>query len=195
MTFRGGLGVELADKGARRIIALTRGETDLPNIDDLIEAEWNDAKGKMDKTASIVRNFGSAQAAQAFNQMAIAEFEIPHHFTDDVLALTAQANVPPLGTRTDLRHIPFVTIDGADAKDFDDAVYAEPIEKGWRLIVAIADVSAYVEAGNALDLEAAKRGNSVYLPGTVVPMLPEACLLYTSPSPRDLSTSRMPSSA
>ena len=61
VTFRGGLGVELADKGARRIIALTRGETDLPNIDDLIEAEWNDAKGKMDKTASIVRNFGSAQ--------------------------------------------------------------------------------------------------------------------------------------
>ena len=174
VTFRGGLGVELADKGARRIIALTRGETDLPNIDDLIEAEWNDAKGKMDKTASIVRNFGSAQAAQAFNQMAIAEFEIPHHFTDDVLALTAQAKVPPLGARTDLRHIPFVTIDGADAKDFDDAVFAEPIEQGWRLIVAIADVSAYVEAGNALDLEAAKRGNSVYLPGTVVPMLPEA---------------------
>ena len=73
--------------------------------------------------------FWSAQAAQAFNQMAIAEFEIPHHFTDDVPALTAQANVLP-SARTDLRHIPFVTIDGADAKDFDDAVFAEPIEQG-----------------------------------------------------------------
>jgi len=75
--------------------------------------------------------------------------------------------------RTDLRDLPLVTIDGADAKDFDDAVYCEAKPKGWRLLVAIADVSAYVAAGSALDVEARKRGNSVYFPGRVIPMLPE----------------------
>ncbi|MFA7618574.1 MAG: ribonuclease R [Thiohalomonadaceae bacterium] len=75
--------------------------------------------------------------------------------------------------RTDLRDIPLVTIDGDDAMDFDDAVYAEPRGKGWRLIVAIADVSHYVRPGTALDAEAVSRGNSVYFPGRVVPMLPE----------------------
>ena len=77
--------------------------------------------------------------------------------------------------RRDLRDYPLVTIDGADARDFDDAVFAEPTDHGgWRLIVAIADVSHYVRPDSALDLEARKRGNSVYLPDRVVPMLPEA---------------------
>ena len=76
--------------------------------------------------------------------------------------------------RTDLRRLPLVTIDGADAKDFDDALYCEPTAKGWRLVVAIADVSHYVRPGTALDQEARQRGNSVYFPRSVVPMLPEA---------------------
>lgn len=75
--------------------------------------------------------------------------------------------------RVDLRHLPLVTIDGADARDFDDAVYAEPTPKGWKLLVAIADVSHYVEPGSALDQEARERGNSVYFPERVIPMLPE----------------------
>ena len=75
--------------------------------------------------------------------------------------------------RTDLRAMPLVTIDGDDSMDFDDAVYAEPRGKGWRLVVAIADVSHYVDPGTALDAEARLRGNSVYFPGRVIPMLPE----------------------
>ena len=170
--FRGGLGIEGAEKGARRIVELAKGGA-TPQLDDLIEAEMNDAKGKIAKTASILRNFGPADSADAFIQLAIAEFDIPHVFSDEILASTAQASVPELGNRVDLRDTPLVTIDGADAKDFDDAVFAEPHGSGWRVIVAIADVSAYVAADSALDAEAAKRGNSVYLPGTVVPMLPE----------------------
>ncbi|WP_111746311.1 ribonuclease R [Salinisphaera orenii] len=76
--------------------------------------------------------------------------------------------------RVDLRDLPLVTIDGADAKDFDDAVHARPTDKGWQLWVAIADVAHYVSAGSALDAEAAERGTSAYFPGRVVPMLPEA---------------------
>jgi ribonuclease R len=75
--------------------------------------------------------------------------------------------------REDLRELPLVTIDGEDARDFDDAVYCERKPKGWRLLVCIADVSAYVEPGTALDTEAYERGNSVYFPDRVVPMLPE----------------------
>ena len=76
--------------------------------------------------------------------------------------------------RKDLRRLPLVTIDGETARDFDDAVFAEPRGNGWRLVVAIADVAHYVEAGKALDQEAWRRGTSVYLPDRVVPMLPEA---------------------
>jgi len=75
--------------------------------------------------------------------------------------------------RVDLRHLPLVTIDGEDARDFDDAVYCEPTPKGWKLLVAIADVSSYVELDAPMDEEARLRGNSVYFPGRVIPMLPE----------------------
>lgn len=110
-------------------------------------------------------------------EMAIASHNLPHAFPDDVLRDAAAVDpvVPAsaIGDRVDLRAMPLVTIDGADAKDFDDAVYAEPLRDGFRLVVAIADVSHYVEAGNAIDAEAYQRATSVYFPGFVVPMLPE----------------------
>src|SRR6201999_3531005 len=85
-----------------------------------------------------------------------------------------KAKPPTLTGREDLRHIPFVTIDPSDARDHDDAVYAEPADKGgWVVWVAIADVAAYVRTGTALDREAQDKGNSVYFPDRVEPMLPE----------------------
>ena len=85
-----------------------------------------------------------------------------------------EVDVEALTERVDLRDLPLVTIDGSDARDFDDAVYCEPTSSGWRLVVAIADVANYIRLGSDLDKEAAKRGTSVYLPGKVVPMLPPA---------------------
>lgn len=102
-------------------------------------------------------------------------FEWPEDVTVEVAKIPQQVDESQLKGRTDLRDLPFVTIDGEDAKDFDDAVYCYKKPKGgYQLYVAIADVSNYVAKGSALDKEAARRGNSVYFPGKVVPMLPEA---------------------
>ncbi|MBM7121036.1 ribonuclease R [Dyella kyungheensis] len=111
-------------------------------------------------------------------EMAIASHDLPHDWPDAVIRDAAQ--VEPQVTaaeregRVDLRSTPLVTIDGADARDFDDAVFAEPKRGGgYRLVVAIADVSHYVKVGSALDKEAYERSTSTYFPGFVVPMLPE----------------------
>ncbi|MFC5437465.1 ribonuclease R [Rhodanobacter umsongensis] len=111
-------------------------------------------------------------------EMAIASHDLPHEWPQEVLRDAAQVESVVTAAeregRTDIRQLPLVTIDGADARDFDDAVYAEPKRGGgWRLIVAIADVSHYVQVGNALDREAYERSTSTYFPGFVVPMLPE----------------------
>ncbi len=110
-------------------------------------------------------------------ESAIHAYDIPHEWPADVLAELDE--IPDTVTeeekagRKDLRHLPLVTIDGVDSKDFDDAVFAKRRKHGWRLVVAIADVSHYVTPGSALDEEAYKRGNSVYFPQLTVPMLPE----------------------
>ncbi len=110
-------------------------------------------------------------------QAAIHGHDLPHEFPKSALEEAAEVplDVPAAeaARRVDLRTTPLVTIDGEDAKDFDDAVWTEPNAEGFRLIVAIADVSHYVRPGTALDDEAIKRGTSVYFPGFVVPMLPE----------------------
>jgi len=113
-------------------------------------------------------------------EIAVRKFAVPHEFPAAVLELAEALpdTVQPrdLRGRIDLRDVPLVTIDGEDARDFDDAVYCEPIsgrKKGWRLIVAIADVGHYVKSGDALDAEAQNRSTSVYFPRRVIPMLPE----------------------
>jgi ribonuclease R len=99
--------------------------------------------------------------------------EWPEAVEQAITAFTDEVPEVAKAGRTDLRDLPLVTIDGADARDFDDAVYCERKPKGWKLLVCIADVSAYVTPGSALDQEALNRGNSVYFPDRVIPMLPE----------------------
>ena len=166
--------LEPAEKGGKRDVPLKE-ITGLSFAEhDLLEAELV-KEGGYRLMARPVRNLGSTEHPATFTALAIAEFGLRHVFIPDMLDAADKATLPELGTRTDLRHLPLVTIDGEDAKDFDDAVFAEPAEEGkWRLIVAIADVSTYVRRGDSLDKEAQQRGNSVYLPGTVIPMLPEA---------------------
>jgi len=110
-------------------------------------------------------------------EVAIRSHGIPWEWPEDALDEAAAFAPEPLEAdkkhRLDLRKLPFVTIDGEDARDFDDAVYCERTAGGWLLWVAIADVSHYVLPGSALDQEASRRGNSVYFPGRVVPMFPE----------------------
>nr|CAA6823280.1 MAG: 3'-to-5' exoribonuclease RNase R [uncultured Thiotrichaceae bacterium] len=101
-------------------------------------------------------------------------FEWPAAVTEEAGKLGAEVPEEAKEGRLDLRNTPLVTIDGEDARDFDDAVYCERVGDHWRLLVAIADVSAYVMPGNALDEEAVSRATSVYFPGEVIPMLPEA---------------------
>jgi ribonuclease R len=100
-------------------------------------------------------------------------FEFPQEALDEAAAVPVDVDPKAIVGRVDLRSLPLVTIDGEDAKDFDDAVYCESDATGFRLIVAIADVSHYVHPGTALDDEAVLRSTSVYFPGFVVPMLPE----------------------
>ncbi|MBL82059.1 MAG: ribonuclease R [Rhodospirillaceae bacterium] len=163
-----------AEKGGKRNIPI-RNKTNLTfSEDDLLEAELVKENG-YHLVAHPLRNLGSINSPDAFTTLAIAEFDLRHIFTKEMNDAAAAVSLPELGKRKDLRATPLVTIDGEDAKDFDDAVFAEPApENCWRIIVAIADVSTYVQSGDILDHEARKRGNSVYLPGTVIPMLPEA---------------------
>lgn len=120
---------------------------------------------------------GDKLTASRVVEMAIHGHNLPHEFPPEVLreaaAVPLEVPADEAARRIDLRGLPLVTIDGEDAKDFDDAVWCEPDSKGFRLIVAIADVSHYVRPGTALDDEAQQRGTSVYFPGFVVPMLPE----------------------
>ena len=126
----------------------------------------------------IVTVFTDRYSADAEIAIALHHYAIPHHWDDVVIEaarkLPKRVRKSDLAQRRDLRELPFCTIDGSDARDFDDAVYAEKEGKHFRLWVAIADVGHYVTPDSALDREAAARGNSVYFPRYVAPMLPSA---------------------
>ncbi len=151
-------------------------------ISDLGEAEDGqlvlaERTGRSERAGvKVIEVIGDPLAPKSFSLIAIAKHGIPHMFPAKAIEEAGEAAELTLSQdkREDLRHLPIVAIDPADARDHDDAIWAEPDGKGgFNALVAIADVSFYVRPGSALDKEARKRGNSVYFPDRVVPMLPE----------------------
>ena len=166
------------DRRVRHDIAIPAGMTGGARNGDLVAAEIVPGRPLGPRLARIVENFGPADGPQSVSLICIHSHDIPAEFPPEAMAEAERLEPAPAGDRRDLRALPLVTIDGEDARDFDDAVWAEADTDpdnpgGWKLIVAIADVAWYVRPGRPLDREALRRGNSVYFPDRVVPMLPE----------------------
>ena len=141
-------------------------------VGDLVRAEKAGRPPRI--TARVTEVLGDPFAPRAFSLVAIHKLGIPDVFSNETIDEAEQVSKLALGPREDLRQLPIIAIDPADARDHDDAVWAQANDDGsYEAIVAIADVSYYVRPGSSLDREAKKRGNSVYFPDRVVPMLPE----------------------
>jgi ribonuclease R len=138
---------------------------------------WIEETGSsLTRRARVVERIGPMSDPRTISLISIAANDIPIDFPEAALEEAEKAKAAPMGQRLDLRRVPLVTIDGEDARDFDDAVFAEPDPAhpgGWRILVAIADVAWYVRHDRPLDRAAYRRGTSVYFPDRVVPMLPE----------------------
>ncbi len=199
--------VEVTDRGHRQLVGrlvLERGVTVVVPEDqrikhDILIAPGDAAKAQPGQVVTVeivqppnghtppmgrvVEVLGGIDDPGMEIEIAVRKFDVPHQFSEPALAqaakLPAQVRATDLRRRVDLRDVPLVTIDGEDARDFDDAVYCEPLETsgrragGWRLLVAIADVAHYVGHGDAIDGDAIERSTSVYFPRRVIPMLPE----------------------
>ena len=140
---------------------------------DLVRIQARPARGYGPRRASVIEIIGRLDDPRAASIIAMHTHGVPDEFPEQVVEEANKARPAP-APREDMTRIPLITIDPEDARDHDDAVYAEPDgHGGWRVIVAIADVSAYVRVGTALDREAYRRGNSTYFPDRVSPMLPE----------------------
>ncbi|MGB0135277.1 ribonuclease R [Dokdonella sp.] len=174
-------GLTLVSPDDRRVhqdILIRPGDEQGARAGQIVIAEISDPptqhRGPMGRVLAIL---GERLTPSIIVEMAIASHNLPQDWPDKVTHQAAEVDpqVPDseIKGRVDLRSLPLVTIDGEDARDFDDAVYAEPNAQGFRLVVAIADVSHYVGVGSPLDEEAYLRSTSVYFPGFVVPMLPE----------------------
>ncbi|SDJ27186.1 ribonuclease R [Pseudomonas indica] len=173
--------VEADNPKIQQEVLVTPGRTAGAKIGQFVEIKithW--PTSRFQPQGDIVEVIGNYMAPGMEIDVALRSYDIPHVWPNAVLKEAARLN-PEVEEkdktkRVDLRHLPFVTIDGEDARDFDDAVYCEKgglFSGSYRLFVAIADVSHYVKVGSALDEEAKNRGNSVYFPERVVPMLPE----------------------
>jgi ribonuclease R len=177
---RGGFRLNPSDGKKNNDAHIENSDANGAGVGDIVAVELLPGRHMGPRRARVLERIGSADSPKAVSLICIHEHDIPDRFPDAVVAKAEAASpVKAGGKREDLRAIPLITIDGADARDFDDAVWAEPDKSeenpgGWRLLVAIADVAHYVRADDVLDKEARKRGNSVYFPDRVVPMLPEA---------------------
>ena len=178
-TGSGGGMIEPAERRSRRDVAVPAGNTAGARSGELVVGEIEPGSRLGLTDARVVERLGDADSPGAISLAAIHTHGLPMRFPDEALAEAERATAPGLEGRADLRALPLVTIDGADARDFDDAVWAEADPApdnpgGWRAVVAIADVAHFVRPGSALDNAARERGNSAYFPDRVVPMLPEA---------------------
>ena len=175
----GGTGViDPVDRKQLKEWPVTRGNTDDAENGDLVRFELARGGRYGVQTARVIERLGNPAAQQLTSLIAVHAHGIPDTFPEAALAEAEAAKEPDLKRREDFRQLPLITIDPSDARDHDDAVWAEadsdPSNRGgWVVIVAIADVCSYVRPGSSLDKEARKRGNSVYFPDRVVPMLPE----------------------
>jgi ribonuclease R len=173
-----GRALPVEKRGAAREIFIPQGLSDGAQEGELVALELL-REGRFGAPAArVVERLGSVASERAVSLIALAAHNIPHVFTPAVLAEAEAARPAAMADREDWRSLPLVTIDPPDARDHDDAVHAAPDSDpanpgGFVLTVAIADVAYYVRAGSALDREAETRGNSVYFPDRVVPMLPE----------------------
>ena len=172
-----GLGARIipVDKKARNELQVQPGDDNGAINGELVEAEIIQSHGRGLPSARVRERLGDMSDQRNISLIAINQHGIPHEFPARVIEESEKLKPFAQGARTDLRKVPLITIDPPDARDHDDAVWAE-IDKetgGANIIVAIADVAAYVRPGSALDREARIRGNSVYFPDRVVPMLPE----------------------
>ncbi|AXI48625.1 ribonuclease R [Sulfitobacter sp. SK012] len=171
--------IQPIDKGADREWIVSSDAMFGAKDGELVEAEQAGPKGRMGlPRARIVERLGDPSAPRAVSLIAIHQHGIPDAFPDDVVAQADKAKPMTLKGREDLRELPLITIDPSDARDHDDACFAQsdpdPKNVGGHILwVAIADVAGYVTPGSALDVEARKRGNSTYFPDRVVPMLPD----------------------
>ena len=159
-------------------VLLTPGSGEkVPRVDDIVLAQPEEELESGTWAARLDRILGREEDASVQEALVKVNWSVPTAFPEGVLAQAAALPDAPraedFGDRKDLRELPFVTIDGASARDFDDAVLVRPEGKTWRLWVAIADVSHYVPRRSALDDEALERGNSYYFPQSVEPMFPE----------------------
>ena len=172
--------VEPVDRRSKESLILTETEGADLRDGDLVLAQVGGSADRPHgpRRGKVLEVVGREDDPRAASLVAIHTHGLPTGFSDAVEAEALAAEAPTLKARTDLRELPLITIDPADARDHDDAVYAEPDDDpanpgGWIVWVAIADVAAYVRPGSALDSEAREKGNSVYFPDRVEPMLPE----------------------
>ena len=172
---RSGLGrVTPTDRKLRREFDIRATDRNGARPGDIVWIE--EAGGELSRRAKVLERIGPMSDPRTVSLISIAANDIPVDFPEAAAHEAAHAKPAPMGHRLDLRKVPLVTIDGEDARDFDDAVFAEPDRDhpgGWHLYVAIADVSWYVRHDKPLDRAAYRRGTSVYFPDRVVPMLPE----------------------
>ena len=173
--------LEPVDRRTKESLLLSPNEARELSDGDLVLAQITsgDTHRHGPKLGRVVELVGREDDPRAASLVAVYAHDLPLGFSEDALAEAASATTPTLKGRVDLRHLPLITIDPADARDHDDAVFAEtdadPTNPGgWIVWVAIADVAAFVRPGSALDIGAREKGNSVYFPDRVEPMLPEA---------------------